>query len=127
MSGEMMRVLSSPGRERERVWSRTCSQAAGHHMVVVVVRLSVLSYYSTGDNDNMNPPHHHVPPHHTSSHAYQGQHRLRRPRHGAARQVGDRGGHLRLQQHEHQPLGNVLTRAQTSNPSCSSKMKYFPG
>ena len=77
-------------------------------MVVVVVRLSVLSYYSTGDNDNMNPPHHHVPPHHTSSHAYQGQHRLRRPRHGAARQVGDGGGHLRLQQHEYQPSGKYI-------------------
>ena len=82
----------------------------------MVVRLSVLSYSWCGENDNMIPPHHHVPPHHTSSHARRGgQHRLRGPRHGAARQVGHRGGHLHLQQHEPQPLGKLETSFNTSS------------
>ena len=69
---------------------------------------SVLSCSSSRHNDNMRPaPHHDTPPH-SSSHAQGGRHGLRRPGHGAARQVGHGGGHLRLQQHEYQPSGKYI-------------------
>ena len=69
---------------------------------------SVLSCSSSRHNDNMRPaPHHDTPPH-SSSHAQGGRHGLRRPGHGAARQVGHGGRHLRLQQHEYQPSGKYI-------------------